>query len=114
MMFGKGLAYSHLDNETQIILGTAYLENGVTNARMQSIINRDSTKIGHMLADLVEQQMLIAEKKDVGHHIDYMGHTGYSTTENVNNIKIVHLHWGLQLIFDESQKETSYEKSSLN
>ena len=65
-----GLAYSHLDNETQIILGTSYLENGVTNARMQSIINRDSTKIGHMLADLVEQQMLIAEKKDVGHHID--------------------------------------------
>ena len=58
-----GLAYSHLDNETQIILGTAYLENGVTNARMQSIINRDSTKIGHMLADLVEQQMLIAEKR---------------------------------------------------
>jgi ATP-dependent DNA helicase RecG len=58
-----GLAYSHLDNETQIILGTAYLENGVTNARMQSIINRDSTKIGHMLADLVEQQMLIADKK---------------------------------------------------
>lgn len=58
-----GLAYSHLDNETQIILGTAYLENGVTNARMQSIINCDSTKIGHMLADLVEQQMLIADKK---------------------------------------------------
>ena len=58
-----GLAYSHLDNETQIILGTAYLENGVTNTRMQSIINRDSTRIGHMLADLVEQQMLIADKK---------------------------------------------------
>lgn len=49
--------------ETQIILGTAYLENGVTNARMQSIINRDSRKIGHMLADLAEQQMLIADKK---------------------------------------------------
>ena len=40
-----------------------------------------------------------------GDVIGYMGHTGYSTTENVNNIKIVHLHWGLQLIFDESQKE---------
>ena len=39
----------------------------------------------------------------------YMGHTGYSTTENVNNIKIVHLHWGLQLIFDESQKEGNNE-----
>ena len=39
----------------------------------------------------------------------YMGHTGYSTTENVNNIKIVHLNWGLQLIFDESQKEGDNE-----
>ena len=39
----------------------------------------------------------------------YMGHTGYSVKENVNNIKIVHLHWGLQLIFDESQKEGNNE-----
>lgn len=39
----------------------------------------------------------------------YMGHTGYSAKENVNNIDIVHLHWGLQLIFDESQKEGDNE-----
>lgn len=39
----------------------------------------------------------------------YMGHIGYSAKENVNNIKIVHLHWGLQLIFDESQKEGNNE-----
>ena len=39
----------------------------------------------------------------------YMGHTGYSTKENVNNIEITHLHWGLQLIFDESQKEGNNE-----
>lgn len=58
-----GLAYLNLNNEEQIILGTAYLEGGVTNERVQSIINRDSTKIGHMLADLVEKQMLIADKK---------------------------------------------------
>ncbi|MDE6168637.1 MAG: M23 family metallopeptidase [Acetatifactor sp.] len=44
-----------------------------------------------------------------GDVIGYMGHTGYSTEENVNNIKIVHLHWGLQLIFDESQKEGNNE-----
>lgn len=44
-----------------------------------------------------------------GDVIGYMGHTGYSTTENVNNIKTVHLHWGLQLIFDESQKEGNNE-----
>ena len=38
-----------------------------------------------------------------------MRHTGYSAKENVYNIKIVHLHWGLQLIFDESQKEGNNE-----
>lgn len=44
-----------------------------------------------------------------GDVIGYMGHTGYSDTENVNNIKTVHLHVGLQLIFDESQKEGNNE-----
>lgn len=44
-----------------------------------------------------------------GDVIGYMGHTGYSTTENVNNIEVTHLHWGLQLIFDESQKECDAE-----
>lgn len=40
-----------------------------------------------------------------GDVIGYMGRTGYSTTENTNNIDISHLHFGLQLIFDESQKD---------
>ena len=44
-----------------------------------------------------------------GDIIGYMGHTGYSKKENVNNIDQVHLHWGLQLIFHESQKEGSNE-----
>lgn len=44
-----------------------------------------------------------------GDVIGYMGHTGYSTKENVNNIKTVHLHIGLQLIFDESQREGIHE-----
>lgn len=44
-----------------------------------------------------------------GEVIGYMGHTGYSTQENVNNIEQVHLHMGLQLIFDESQKEGNNE-----
>ncbi len=44
-----------------------------------------------------------------GQVIGYVGHTGYSTQENVNNIKIPHLHFGLELIFDESQKESDNE-----
>lgn len=44
-----------------------------------------------------------------GDVIGYMGHTGYSAKENVNNIEVTHLHWGLELIFDESQKESDNE-----
>lgn len=44
-----------------------------------------------------------------GDVIGYMGHTGYSDKENVNNIKVTHLHWGMQLIFDESQKDSNNE-----
>lgn len=44
-----------------------------------------------------------------GDVIGYMGHTGYSTKENVNNIKETHLHFGIQLIFDESQKDGNSE-----
>lgn len=40
-----------------------------------------------------------------GDVIGYLGMTGYSTKENKNNIKTPHLHFGMQLIFDESQKE---------
>ena len=40
-----------------------------------------------------------------GDVIVYLGMTGYSREENVNNINVPHLHFGLQLIFDESQKE---------
>lgn len=40
-----------------------------------------------------------------GDVIGYVGRTGYSAHENVSNIEVSHLHFGLQLIFDESQKE---------
>ena len=40
-----------------------------------------------------------------GDVIGYLGMTGYSIKENVNNINVPHLHFGMQLIFDESQKD---------
>lgn len=49
------------------------------------------------------------DEVEAGDVIGYMGHTGYSKTENVNNIEVVHLHWGMELIFDESQKESDNE-----
>ena len=44
-----------------------------------------------------------------GDVIGYVGRTGYSPNENVNNITTSHLHVGMQLIFDESQKECDNE-----
>ena len=49
------------------------------------------------------------DRVESGDVIGYMGHTGYSTKENVNNIDSVHLHFGIQLIFDESQKDGNGE-----
>ena len=44
-----------------------------------------------------------------GQLIGFMGRTGYSDKENVNNIETVHLHFGMELIFEEWQKECNNE-----
>ena len=70
-----GVAYKHLDKDAQIILGTAYLEDGVTNTRMQSILNLHSVEIGHILSNLVDKNMLIVNKK--GRWTSYTINTDY-------------------------------------
>jgi len=47
----------------------------------------------------------IGSKVRAGDVIGYLGSTGYSRQENVSNIKVPHLHFGMQIIFDESQKD---------
>ena len=44
-----------------------------------------------------------------GDVIGYLGMTGYSDTEDHNGMQVPHLHFGMQLIFDESQKDTISE-----
>ena len=44
-----------------------------------------------------------------GDVIGYMGRTSYSSKENTNNVEESHLHFGLELVFDESQKESDHE-----
>ena len=40
-----------------------------------------------------------------GQVIGYLGMTGYSDTPDINGMSVPHLHFGMQLVFDESQKE---------
>ena len=47
----------------------------------------------------------VGDQVEAGQLIGFMGRTGYSDKENTDNIETVHLHFGIQLIFDESQKE---------
>ena len=51
----------------------------------------------------------VGSEVKAGDVIGYMGRTGYSDTENSNNLTTPHLHFGIQLIFDESQKESNNE-----
>ncbi len=59
----------------------------------------------HPYTPIVEEGATIK----AGDVIGYIGMTGYSVKENVNNINVPHLHMGIQLIFDESQKDGSSE-----
>jgi murein DD-endopeptidase MepM/ murein hydrolase activator NlpD len=55
------------------------------------------------------KDMYVGKIVQPGEVIGFMGRTGYSDKENTNNIETVHLHFGMQLIFDESQKECNSE-----
>lgn len=44
-----------------------------------------------------------------GDVIGYLGMTGYSTTENVNKMQKPHLHFGMQLVFDDGPRESNNE-----
>lgn len=54
----------------------------------------------HPYCDIYEGKLVTA-----GEVIGYLGMTGYSNEENKNNVNVPHLHIGLQLIFDVSQKD---------
>ncbi len=55
-------------------------------------------------ADL--RQGAIIEAGDV---LGYLGKTGYSSKENVNGMQKPHLHFGMQLVFDQTQRESNNE-----
>ncbi len=47
----------------------------------------------------------IGSRVKAGDVIGYLGMTGYSSEENVNGMNVPHLHLGMQLVFNEVQKE---------
>ncbi len=118
-----GFARKHLGNDLMGGLGTPIVavEGGVIEAMgwnryggwrigIRSFDSRRYYYYAHLQKDHpFADGLAVGDTVQAGDLIGFMGRTGYSDKENVNNIETVHLHFGLQLVFDESQKECNSE-----
>ena len=114
-----GFARKHLGNDLLGAQGTPIVavEGGVIEAMgwnryggwrvgIRSFDSKRYYYYAHLQKDTpFAQGLQIGDMVQAGDLIGFMGRTGYSDRENVNNIETVHLHFGMQLVFDESQKE---------
>ena len=118
-----GFARKHLGNDLMGSLGTPIVavEGGVVEAMgwnryggwrigIRSFDSKRYYYYAHLQKDHpFADGLQVGDLVSAGDLIGFMGRTGYSDKENVNNIETVHLHFGLQLVFDESQKECNSE-----
>ena len=125
--FGVGRSFGfkrkHLGNDLMGGLGTPItaVEGGVVEAigwnryggwriGIRSFDSKRYYYYAHLQKDHpFADGLAVGDMVQAGDLIGFMGRTGYSDKENVNNIETVHLHFGMQLIFDESQKECNAE-----
>ena len=118
-----GFRRKHLGNDLMGAQGTPIIavEGGVVEAMgwnryggwrvgVRSFDSRRYYYYAHLQKDVPFAPGLAeGDTVQAGDVIGFMGRTGYSDRENVNNIETVHLHFGLELVFDESQKECNSE-----
>ena len=118
-----GFQRKHLGNDLMGALGTPIVavEGGVVEAMgwnryggwrigIRSFDSKRYYYYAHLQKDHpFAEGLAVGDMVEAGQVIGFMGRTGYSDKENVNNIETVHLHFGLELIFDESQKECNSE-----
>lgn len=125
--FGVGRSFGfkrkHLGNDLMGSLGTPVVavEGGVVEAMgwnryggwrigIRSFDSKRYYYYAHLQKDRpFAEGLAVGDMVQAGDLIGFMGRTGYSDKENVNNIETVHLHFGMQLVFDESQKECNSE-----
>ncbi len=114
-----GYARKHLGNDLMGSIGTPVIsvESGIVEVMgwnmyggwrigIRSLDQKRYYYYAHLRKDRPFHSDLYEGKVvKAGDVIGYLGMTGYSTRENVNNITTPHLHFGMQIIFDESQKE---------
>lgn len=118
-----GFARKHLGNDLMGSLGTPIVavEGGVIEAMgwnryggwrvgIRSFDSKRYYYYAHLQKDRpFAEGLQVGDMVQAGDLIGFMGRSGYSDKENVDNIETVHLHFGLELVFDESQKECDSE-----
>ena len=118
-----GFQRKHLGNDLMGGLGTPIVavEGGVIEAMgwnryggwrigIRSFDNKRYYYYAHLQKDHpFAPGLQVGDMVDAGQLIGFMGRTGYSDRENTNNIETVHLHFGMELVFDERQKECNSE-----
>ena len=118
-----GFQRKHLGNDLMGGLGTPIVavEGGVVEAMgwnryggwrvgIRSFDSKRYYYYAHLQKDKpFAPDLKVGDMVQAGDLIGFMGRTGYSDKENTNNIETVHLHFGMQLVFDESQKECNSE-----
>ena len=118
-----GFRRKHLGNDLMGAQGTPIVavEGGVVEAMgwnryggwrigIRSFDNKRYYYYAHLQKDKpFAPELEEGDMVQAGDLIGFMGRTGYSDRENVNNIETVHLHFGMELVFDESQKECNSE-----
>ncbi|SMB80714.1 Murein DD-endopeptidase MepM and murein hydrolase activator NlpD, contain LysM domain [Desulfonispora thiosulfatigenes DSM 11270] len=125
--FGNSRSYgfkrTHLGNDLMGQVGTPIvaMEGGIVEALgwnkyggwrigIRSLDSKRYYYYAHLRKNFpYRKDLKVGSEVKAGDVIGYLGRTGYSNEENVNNIQQAHLHFGMQLIFDESQKESDNE-----
>ncbi len=121
--FGVSRSYGykrqHLGNDLMGSIGTPIvaIEGGTVEAigwnryggwriAVRSFDGKRSYYYAHLRRNRPYKEGLeIGSRVKAGEVIGYLGMTGYSEEENVNGMKVPHLHLGMQLVFNEVQKE---------
>lgn len=108
MMGGVGTPVVAIESGTVEALG--WNQYGGWRIGIRSLDGRRYYYYAHLRKDHPYADWLVeGQRVTAGDVIGYLGQTGYSRTENVNGIETPHLHYGLELVFDESQKESDNE-----
>lgn len=105
MMTGTGTPVIAVESGTIEALG--WNQYGGWRIGIRSLDKKRYYYYAHLRKDTpFASNLYIGAQVTAGDIIGYTGQTGYSIKENVNNIDTPHLHFGLQLIFDEDAKDS--------